>query len=139
MKRHVFLASGTGAVLAGCATHANVLPFGSSGTYTASKQSPAEGRLPSPAIVGEIHRYDGAHPPRGWMVCDGRSLHVSEYRKLYKVLGHSCDGNWKDGKTFGIPSSEHERFVIAYDGITPTGGPHQLAAIFARRMKADKG
>lgn len=36
----------------------------------------------------------------GWLMCDGRSLNVEDFRQLFSVIGHSFGGS---GSTFNLP------------------------------------
>ena len=134
MKRYAFLSTGAAVVAAGCAGH-NVLP--STTAQIANDKSarpdahldPAK-PLPSPAIIGEVRRFDGKHDPHSWMICDGRSLRIDEYPKLYAVLGHS--GGHASKGHFRLPNSHHLGFVIAVAGVAPIS-PKVVQAVWARR------
>jgi hypothetical protein len=80
--------------------------------------------LASP-IVGEARRFDGAVAPANWLLCQGQTLTISQYRGLFMVLGTSAGG---DGKTtFKLPNG---KFVIAAAGAFPTNG-----AVFAQSKR----
>ncbi len=53
------------------------------------------------AFLGEIRMFGGNYAPDYWMICDGRTLAISEYSTLYALIGITYGG---DGVTnFNIP------------------------------------
>lgn len=54
----------------------------------------------------------------GWLVCDGRSLNVSEWRLLFSIIGYQFGGS---GATFRLPSPAGRVMGIAGSGsgLTP--------------------
>jgi microcystin-dependent protein len=51
--------------------------------------------------IGEIKMFAGNFAPRGWALCDGQLLNISQYDALYSLLGTTYGG---DGRTtFGLP------------------------------------
>lgn len=51
--------------------------------------------------VGEIRIFAGSYAPTGWLLCDGKTLSISENEVLFAVLGTMYGG---DGQTtFGLP------------------------------------
>jgi microcystin-dependent protein len=53
------------------------------------------------AFLGEIRLFGGNYAPVDWMICDGRTLSISEYSTLYALIGITYGG---DGTTnFKIP------------------------------------
>ena len=55
----------------------------------------------SEAFVGEIRMFAGNFAPRGWALCDGQLLQVSQNDALFSLLGTIYGG---DGRTtFGLP------------------------------------
>ena len=51
--------------------------------------------------IGEIRLFAGSFPPRGWALCNGQQLLVSEFPDVYSGLGTAFGG---DGvETFGLP------------------------------------
>lgn len=53
------------------------------------------------SIPGVVLEYDGLVPPAGWLFCAGQIVQISQYPKLYAVLGTRYGGNGTT--TFGIP------------------------------------
>ena len=52
-------------------------------------------------LIGTIKLFAGYFEPRGYMVCDGRLLPISQYAALYSILGTHYGGN---GQTnFALP------------------------------------
>jgi microcystin-dependent protein len=55
----------------------------------------------SDPFVGEIRMFAGSFAPRGWALCDGQLLTVSQNDALFSLLGTTYGG---DGRTtFGLP------------------------------------
>ena len=55
----------------------------------------------SEPFVGEIRMFAGNYAPRGWALCDGQLLAVSQNDALFSLLGTIYGG---DGRTtFGLP------------------------------------
>jgi len=55
----------------------------------------------SDPFIGEIIMFAGNFAPRGWALCDGQLLQISQYSALFSVLGTTYGG---DGRvTFGLP------------------------------------
>lgn len=55
----------------------------------------------SEPFVGEIRMFAGSFAPRGWALCDGQLLAVSQNDALFSLLGTIYGG---DGRTtFGLP------------------------------------
>ncbi|MCP4693415.1 MAG: phage tail protein [Desulfobacterales bacterium] len=55
----------------------------------------------SEPFVGEIRMFGGGFAPRGWALCDGQLLNVSDNEALFSLLG-ACYGG--DGRTtFALP------------------------------------
>ena len=52
-------------------------------------------------FLGEIKMFAGNFAPRGWALCDGHLLAISQYDALFSLLGTAYGG---DGRTtFGLP------------------------------------
>jgi microcystin-dependent protein len=43
--------------------------------------------------LAEIRPFAGKTPPQDWMLCDGRSLSITEYQALYSLLGTGFGGD----------------------------------------------
>lgn len=55
----------------------------------------------SEPYLGEIRMFGGNYAPRGWALCDGGTLAVSQYDALFSLLGTTYGG---DGRTtFALP------------------------------------
>jgi len=52
-------------------------------------------------FIGEIRAVGFNYAPRGWKLCDGSLLSISQYSSLYALLGINFGGNGTT--TFGIP------------------------------------
>jgi len=52
--------------------------------------------------LGEVRMFGGTFAPRGWMLCQGQQLSISQYQALYTILGTIYGG---DGvNTFNLPA-----------------------------------
>jgi len=52
-------------------------------------------------FIGMIVQFGGNFAPRGWALCDGQLLSISQYTSLFSILGTTYGG---DGKTtFALP------------------------------------
>ncbi len=52
-------------------------------------------------FIGQIVMFAGNFAPRGWALCDGQLLPISQYSALFSILGTTYGG---DGRTtFGLP------------------------------------
>jgi hypothetical protein len=71
-------------------------------------------------FIGEIRLFGGTYAPRGWALCDGRLLPVSQHTALFSVLGTLYGG---DGRTtFGLPDLSGPsgvNYIIALEGRYP--------------------
>jgi Phage Tail Collar Domain len=135
MRRQTFLTAGAAAALASCGHAAQMLPgtgsglaSGTSGTDT-RKDDPAL-PLPKNPILGEVRRFDGKVPPRGWSFCDGSLLAIALHKELFSILGKSAGGARK--KTFRLPNMRRLPHVISTGGKYMTS-PKMLAQTFAVR------
>ena len=83
----------------------------------------------SEPLIGEIRMFAGNFVPRGWAICDGRLLSISQNSALFSVVGTAYGG---DGMTtFALPDllkhpphdpprpSALVRFIIALEGAFP--------------------
>ncbi|HTJ25095.1 MAG TPA: phage tail protein, partial [Candidatus Limnocylindria bacterium] len=95
MRRVRFLSTGAAAILAGCGgrTGQSALPR----TSAVAQTHPPSGAvrlvptvadaipqsvLASP-IIGEARRFDGASAPANWLLCQGQTLTIANYRALF--------------------------------------------------------
>lgn len=51
--------------------------------------------------LGEIRLFAGSFAPRGWVICDGRELPISQYEALFALLGTIYGGDGRS--TFKLP------------------------------------
>ena len=59
------------------------------------------GTLGLEPFIGEVSMFGGNFAPRGWALCDGQLLSVSQYTALFSILGTTYGG---DGRTtFALP------------------------------------
>lgn len=70
-------------------------------------------------FIGEIRPFPYNFAPRGWAVCDGQLLPISQYTALFSILGARYGGNGVT--TFGLPNLSGRVAVGAGqgDGLTP--------------------
>ncbi len=55
----------------------------------------------SEPFIGEIHTYAFNFPPRGWALCDGQLMQVSQHTALFSLVGTTYGGDGRN--TFGLP------------------------------------
>jgi microcystin-dependent protein len=70
-------------------------------------------------FLGEIRMFAGNFAPRGWALCDGQILPISQYDALFSLLGTMYGG---DGRTsFGLPDLRGRAPIHAGSGpgLTP--------------------
>lgn len=78
----------------------------------------------SEPFVAEIRMFGGNFAPRGWALCDGQLLAVSQNDALFSLIGTIYGG---DGETtFGLPDLRGRLAVHAGSG--PGLSPRQLGA-----------
>lgn len=53
------------------------------------------------SYIGEIRMFAGNYAPKGWALCNGQLLSISQYSPLYAVLGTIYGGNGQT--TFALP------------------------------------
>jgi microcystin-dependent protein len=52
-------------------------------------------------FIGEIKMFGGSFPPRGWALCNGQSIPISEHDALFNLIGTTYGG---DGQVvFNLP------------------------------------
>lgn len=52
-------------------------------------------------FIGAIIMFGGNFAPRGWALCDGQLLPISQYSALFSILGTTYGGDGRS--TFGLP------------------------------------
>lgn len=74
------------------------------------------------ALLGEVRLFLYGKTPAGWLACAGQTLYISEYPKLYMLIGTRFGG---DGKhNFKLPnlqkiSPNNMMYCIAVEGEFP--------------------
>lgn len=75
-------------------------------------------------FIGEIIMFGGNFAPRGWALCDGQLLPISQNQALFSILGTTYGG---DGRTtFGLPDLRGR--VAMHEGSGPGLTPRNLGA-----------
>ena len=70
------------------------------------------------AFLGEIQMFGFNFPPRGWALCNGQLLAISQNQALFALLGTTYGGNGTT--TFGLPDMR-SRVPIHQGNINPLG------------------
>ncbi len=103
--------------------------------------TPEPAPTPSPGddvpFIGQVMMFAGNFAPRGWALCDGQLLDVSQYSALFSVLGTTYGG---DGRTtFALPDLRGRVPMHAGQGpgldsvaLGAQGGSEDLAAAQAQ-------
>ncbi|MEX2335443.1 MAG: tail fiber protein, partial [Pseudohongiella sp.] len=52
-------------------------------------------------FIGEIRQFAGTFAPRGWQLCDGQLLPISNNTALFSILGTKFGGDGRN--TFALP------------------------------------
>ncbi len=75
-------------------------------------------------MLGEIELFPFTFVPRGWLLCNGQLLNITQNQALYSLLGASYGG---DGRTtFALPNLlgtepvPNTKYYIAIEGLYPT-------------------
>ncbi len=78
----------------------------------------------SDPFLGEIRLFAGTFAPRGWALCEGQLLEVSQFDALFSLLGTIYGG---DGRTtFGLPDLRGR--VPIHQGTGPGLSPRRIGA-----------
>ncbi len=73
-------------------------------------------------FIGQIIMFGGNFAPRGWALCDGTLLAISQHQALFSILGTTYGG---DGRTtFGLPDLRGR--VAMHAGSGPGLSPRRL-------------
>ena len=76
-------------------------------------------------IIGQIQLFPYNFEPRGWMLCDGRSLKIAYNQALYSLLGTTFGGNSTDFKLPDLTNANplavtnQMKYYIAVEGLYP--------------------
>ena len=60
----------------------------------------------SEPFLGEIRMFGGNFAPRGWALCQGQLLSISQYSALFALIGTNYGGDGRelaDGAVFLLP------------------------------------
>jgi microcystin-dependent protein len=78
-------------------------------------------------ILGMIKLFSGNFAPRGWFLCEGQTLPITQYAALFSILGTQYGG---DGvSTFCLPNLVDKcpadtvkglKYIICYEGVYPS-------------------
>lgn len=76
------------------------------------------------AILGQIRLFAFNFAPRGWMLCDGTTLPISQYTAVFSLVGTTYGG---DGRTtFALPNLKGKEpipgstYCICMEGVFPS-------------------
>ena len=73
-------------------------------------------------FIAQITMFGGNFAPRGWALCDGQLLAISQYSALFSILGTTYGG---DGRTtFGLPDLRGR--IAMHPGNGPGLSPRNL-------------
>jgi microcystin-dependent protein len=53
------------------------------------------------AYLGEIRIFGGTYAPKGWAMCEGQIVPISEYEELFNLIGITYGGDGQS--TFALP------------------------------------
>lgn len=76
--------------------------------------------------IGQIQLFPYNFEPRGWVLCDGRTMQIMQYQALYSLLGITFGGNATTD--FKIPdlrnanplvTTNQMKYYIATEGLYP--------------------
>lgn len=73
-------------------------------------------------FIGQIMLFGGNFAPRGWALCDGQLLPISQYTALFSILGTTYGGDGES--TFGLPDLRGR--VAVHEGDGPGLDPKSL-------------
>ena len=73
-------------------------------------------------FLGEVRLFPYERAPNGWLRCDGRTLYINEYPKLYMLIGTRFGGDGK--QKFKLPdlqkkAPENFLYYMSLDGEFP--------------------
>ena len=63
----------------------------------------------SEPFIGQVSMFCGNFAPRGWLLCNGQTLSISQYTALFSILGTTYGGNGTT--TFNLPNLQG-RFAL---------------------------
>ena len=65
-------------------------------------------------FIGQIIQFGGSFAPRGWALCDGALLSISQHQALFSILGTTYGGDGRS--TFALPDLRGRVAVHAGSG-----------------------
>ena len=78
-----------------------IMGFSSTNSTDLKEESSVTSSLSADPFIGEVIMFAGNFAPRGWALCDGQLLSISQNTALFSLLGTTYGG---DGRTtFGLP------------------------------------
>ncbi len=87
-------------------------------------------------IIGEIKLFAGDFIPPGFMECDGSSLPIPLYKKLFAVIGYTYTENAGSsgyGKYFQLPSGRgvfpSSKWIICVEGYFPREKTEEIYSV----------
>ena len=72
----------------------------------------------SEPFIGQVSMFCGNFAPRGWLLCNGQTLSISQYTALFSILGTTYGGNGTT--TFNLPNLQG-RFALHPSPQIPLG------------------
>jgi microcystin-dependent protein len=72
----------------------------------------------SEPFIGQVSMFCGNFAPRGWQLCNGQTLSISQYTALFSILGTTYGGNGTT--TFNLPNLQG-RFALHPSPQIPLG------------------
>ncbi len=91
-----------------------LLSVSSPTNIASNEKQAADANVSMDPFIGEIMMFGGNFAPRGWALCDGQLLPISQNQALFSILGTTYGG---DGRTtFGLPDLRGRVAVHAGSG-----------------------
>lgn len=78
------------------------------------------------SYVGDIRLFAGNYAPRGWLLCNGAVLNISEYDTLFTLIGTAYGGDGQN--TFALPDLRGR--VPVGQGTGPGLTPRVLSQVY---------
>ena len=75
-------------------------------------------------ILGQIQLFAFNFVPKGWMLCDGTALPISQYQAVFALVGTTYGGDGRS--TFALPNLKGKEpipgteYCICVEGIFPS-------------------
>lgn len=84
-------------------------------------------------FIGEIQMFGGNFAPRGWALCDGQLLPISQHSALFSLLGTTFGGDGRS--TFGLPDLRGR--VAVHPGTGPGLSNKRLGSKFGTELSTE--